>query len=72
MADSDMRRLLLPVLRPARKLVASASQRDHCQCLAEVRIHHGTRSSGREPGRFEPAGLIVTSWLQGTSRDGDP
>jgi conjugative relaxase-like TrwC/TraI family protein len=34
--------------------------------------YHGTRVDGREPGRFEPAGLIVTSWLQGTSRDGDP
>ena len=33
---------------------------------------HGTRVDGRELGRFEPAGLIVTSWLQGTSRDGDP
>ena len=34
--------------------------------------HHGTRVDGQEPGRFEEAGLIVTSWLQGTSRDGDP
>ena len=34
--------------------------------------YHGTRIGGHEPGRFEPAGLIVTSWLQGTSRDGDP
>jgi hypothetical protein len=34
--------------------------------------YHGTPIDGREPGRFEPAGLIVTSWLQGTSRDGDP
>jgi conjugative relaxase-like TrwC/TraI family protein len=34
--------------------------------------YHGTRVEGREPGRFESAGLIVTSWLQGTSRDGDP
>src|SRR5690348_10675419 len=34
--------------------------------------NHGTRIDGREPGRFEPAGLIVTSWLQGTSREGDP
>jgi len=34
--------------------------------------YHGTRIGGREPGRFEAAGLIVTSWLQGTSRDGDP
>jgi conjugative relaxase-like TrwC/TraI family protein len=30
------------------------------------------RVDGQEPGRFEQAGLIVTSWLQGTSRDGDP
>ena len=34
--------------------------------------YHGTRIDGREPGRFEPTGLIVTSWLQGTSRNGDP
>jgi hypothetical protein len=34
--------------------------------------YHGTRIDGREPGRFEPAGLIITSWLQGTSREGDP
>jgi conjugative relaxase-like TrwC/TraI family protein len=34
--------------------------------------YHGTRIGGCEPGRFEPTGLIVTSWLQGTSRDGDP
>jgi len=34
--------------------------------------YHGTRIDGREPGRFETAGLIITSWLQGTSRDGDP
>src|ERR1039457_1350728 len=34
--------------------------------------YHGTRGGGQEQGRFEEAGLIVTSWLQGTSRDGDP
>ena len=34
--------------------------------------YHGIRVDGQEPGRFEAAGLIVTSWLQGTSRDGDP
>jgi hypothetical protein len=34
--------------------------------------YHGVRVNGQEPGRFEAAGLIVTSWLQGTSRDGDP
>ena len=34
--------------------------------------YHGARVFLMEPGRFEPAGLIVTSWMQGTSRDGDP
>jgi AAA domain/TrwC relaxase len=35
--------------------------------------YHGSRlPDGQEPGRYEDAGLIVTSWLQGTSRDGDP
>jgi conjugative relaxase-like TrwC/TraI family protein len=34
--------------------------------------YHGARVDGQEPGRFEETGLIVTSWLQGTSRDGDP
>ena len=30
--------------------------------------YHGTRVDGREPGRFEAAGLIVSSWLQGAAR----
>ena len=34
--------------------------------------YHGTKGDGRESGRFEQAGLVVSSWLQGTSRDGDP
>jgi conjugative relaxase-like TrwC/TraI family protein len=34
--------------------------------------YHGTRVDGQEPGRFDEAVLVVTSWLQGTSRDGDP
>ena len=34
--------------------------------------YHGVRVDGQEPGRFAEAGLVVTSWLQGTSRDGDP
>src|SRR5580658_8049681 len=34
--------------------------------------YHGVRVDGQETGRFEEAGLIVSSWLQGTSRDGDP
>jgi len=34
--------------------------------------HHAARVDGQEPGRYEAAGLVVSSWLQGTSRDGDP
>jgi conjugative relaxase-like TrwC/TraI family protein len=34
--------------------------------------YHGSRVDGREPGRFEHADIIVSSWLQGISRDGDP
>jgi conjugative relaxase-like TrwC/TraI family protein len=34
--------------------------------------YHGRRVDGREPGRFEEAAVVVSSWLQGTSRDGDP
>jgi len=41
--------------------------------------YHGTRlggglgsAGGREAGRFEEALITVSSWLQGTSRDGDP
>ena len=46
---------------------------EHLERWAVTRTgHHGARIDGQEPGRYEPAGLIVTSWLQGTSRDGDP
>jgi hypothetical protein len=34
--------------------------------------YHGTRVDGQETGRFEEALITVSSWLQGTSRDGDP
>ena len=34
--------------------------------------YHGTQVDGRAMGRFEQAGLVVSSWLQVTSRDGDP
>jgi len=34
--------------------------------------YHGRRAGGQEPGRFEEALITVSSWLQGTSRDGDP
>ena len=47
---------------------------EHLQRWAVVRTgYHGARTSaGQEPGRYESAGLVVTCWLQGTSRDGDP
>lgn len=34
--------------------------------------YHGRKVDGQETGRWERAGIAVTSWLQGTSRDGDP
>jgi conjugative relaxase-like TrwC/TraI family protein len=34
--------------------------------------YHGGLVDGVEPGRWARAGLVVTTWLQGTSRDGDP
>ena len=34
--------------------------------------YHGRRIDGVEPGRWERAGLLVTTWLQGTSRAGEP
>jgi conjugative relaxase-like TrwC/TraI family protein len=33
---------------------------------------HSARIDGQETGKFETAGLVISSWLQGTSRDGDP
>ena len=45
---------------------------EHLQRWAMTRTgYHGKRVDGEEPGRYEAAGLMVTSWLQGTSRDGD-
>jgi len=34
--------------------------------------YHGAKVGGQETGQWETAGLVVSSWLQGTSRDGDP
>jgi conjugative relaxase-like TrwC/TraI family protein len=34
--------------------------------------YHGRRVEGSEAGRWERALPVVTTWLQGTSRDGDP
>jgi conjugative relaxase-like TrwC/TraI family protein len=47
---------------------------DHVQHWAGMTRtgYHGSRVDGREPGRFEQADIVVSSWLQGTSRDGDP
>jgi len=46
---------------------------EHLQRWAVTRTgYHGKRVDGQEPGRYEDAGMVITSWLQGTSRDGDP
>ena len=46
---------------------------EHLEQWAVTRTGGGGQA-GRWPGaiRFEDAGMVVTSWLQGTSRDGDP
>jgi hypothetical protein len=53
---------------------ANRAALEHLQRWAVTRTgYHGARTgAGQEPGRYERAGLVVTSWLQGTSRDGDP
>jgi conjugative relaxase-like TrwC/TraI family protein len=53
---------------------ANRAALEHLQRWAVTRTgYHGARTSaGQEPGRYERAGMVVTSWLQGTSRDGDP
>jgi conjugative relaxase-like TrwC/TraI family protein len=46
---------------------------EHLQQVAVTRVGSGApRVDGQEPIRYEPVGMVVTSWLQGTSRDGDP
>lgn len=34
--------------------------------------YHGAKVNGTETGRWASAGAVISSWLQGTSRDGDP
>jgi TrwC relaxase len=34
--------------------------------------YHGAKVNGQETGRWQAARAMLTSWLQGTSRDGDP
>lgn len=52
---------------------ANRAALEHAQRWAVTRTgYHGTQVDGRETGKWEQAGLVVSSWLQGTSRDGDP
>ena len=52
---------------------ANRAAMQHLQDWAMTRTGSGTaRVNGEDIVRFEPAGLVVSSWLQGTSRDGDP
>jgi TrwC relaxase/AAA domain len=34
--------------------------------------YHGAKVNGTETGKWASAGPVISSWLQGTSRDGDP
>jgi AAA domain/TrwC relaxase len=53
---------------------ANRAALEHAQQWAGVTRtgYHGSKVDGRETGRFEQARVIVSCWLQGTSRDGDP
>jgi hypothetical protein len=52
---------------------ANRAALEHAQRWAVTRTgYHGARVHGRETGRWDTAGTVVSSWLQGTSRDGDP
>jgi hypothetical protein len=52
---------------------ANAMALEHLQEWAGVTRtgYHGRKVNGAEVGRWEPADLLVTSWLQGTSRAGE-
>ncbi len=52
---------------------ANAAAMDHLQAWAGVTRtgYHGRMIDGRELGKWESAELVGTSWLQGTSRDGE-
>ena len=55
------------------KQEANRAGLEYMQQVAVTRTgHHGARVDGQEPGRYEETGLVISSWLQGTSRDGDP
>jgi TrwC relaxase len=52
---------------------ANAAAMVHLQKWAGVTRtgYHGRQLNGRELGKWESAQIVGTSWLQGTSRDGD-
>ena len=52
---------------------ANQAAMQHLQDWAVTRTGSGVaRVNGEDTVKFEPTGLVVSSWLQGTSRDGDP
>ena len=52
---------------------ANRAAMQHLQDWAMTRKGSGAaRVNGEDVVRFESAGLVISSWLQGTSRDGDP
>ena len=52
---------------------ANQAAMQHMQDWAVTRTGSGVaRVNGEDTVKFEPAGLVVSSWLQGASRDGDP
>ena len=52
---------------------ANQAAMQHLQDWAQTRTGSGVaRVSDEDTVKFEPTGLVVSSWLQGTSRDGDP
>ena len=52
---------------------ANRAALEHAQKWAGVTRtgYHGRKVNGQETGKWEDADLVVTSWLQGTSRDGE-
>jgi len=52
---------------------ANQAAMQHLQDWAHTRTGSGVARVGdQDTVKFEPTGLVVSSWLQGTSRDGDP
>jgi len=53
---------------------ANRAALEHAQQWAGVTRtgYHGAKVDGQETGKFELADVVASSWLQGTSRDGDP